>query len=93
MADEHIYTKNGIDQSHDIVTRLREQAQAPALAWLADAADEIERLRKKLDSFGTTCQALRDKIRLRALDELTAQAEELGLYDAPQRAWEEARRG
>ena len=29
----------------DIVARLRDQAQAPALAWLTDAADEIERLR------------------------------------------------
>ena len=33
----------------DIVTRLREQAQAPALAWLADAADEIKRLRAELE--------------------------------------------
>lgn len=32
----------------DIVTRLREQAQAPALAWLTEAADEIERLRAAL---------------------------------------------
>ena len=39
IADELGYT------SQDIVARLREQAQAPALAWLADAADEIERLR------------------------------------------------
>lgn len=32
----------------DIATRLREQAQAPALAWLAAAADEIDRLRISL---------------------------------------------
>lgn len=33
----------------DIVARLRDQAQAPALAWLTDAADEIERLREWCD--------------------------------------------
>lgn len=32
--------------TEDIVTRLREQAQAPALAWLNDAAAEIERLHR-----------------------------------------------
>lgn len=35
----------------DIVTRLREQAQAPALAWLADVADEVERLRAERDDW------------------------------------------
>lgn len=33
----------------DIIDRLCEQAQAPALAWLADAATEIERLRAELE--------------------------------------------
>lgn len=32
----------------DIVTRLNEQAKAPALVWLADAADEIKRLRAQV---------------------------------------------
>lgn len=35
----------------DIVTRLRDQAQAPALAWLADAADEIQRLQRTCHSW------------------------------------------
>lgn len=33
----------------DMVTRLHEQAQAPALAWLTEAAAEIVRLRAVLD--------------------------------------------
>lgn len=32
-----------------IVNRLREQAQAPALAWLTEAVNEIERLRADRD--------------------------------------------
>lgn len=36
----------------DIVARLREQAQAPALAWLSEAADEIVRLRAEMDEIG-----------------------------------------
>lgn len=48
--DKQNYTKTGIEQAGDIVTRLQEQSQAPALAWLEDAADEIERLRAALDA-------------------------------------------
>ena len=37
----------------DIVTRLREQAEAPALAWLAEAADEIERLHAEVSDLSS----------------------------------------
>lgn len=66
----------------DIVTRLRDQAQAPALAWLAEAADEIERLRAAGDAIARSYE--------------TALAA-LGIdWDGRQkslRAWQEARRG
>lgn len=40
----------------DIVTRLNEQAQAPALVWLADAAAEIARLRAELEQANINLQ-------------------------------------
>ena len=67
----------------DIVTRLRDQAQAPALAWLTEAADEIERLR----TAGNALAAAH-------FDDLCdcSDAECVAIIDA-HAAWEEARRG
>jgi hypothetical protein len=42
----------------DIVTRLRDQAEAPALAWLTEAADEIERLRVEINDLRLQVVAL-----------------------------------
>lgn len=46
-VDEHSHfgPPNTPILDQDIVTRLQDQANAPALAWLTEAADEIERLR------------------------------------------------
>lgn len=58
----------------DIVTRLREQALAPALTWLAEAVGEIQRLRSALDAEGNEANLLMLEIeRLRELnDDLAA---------------------
>lgn len=42
----------------DIVERLRDQAQAPALAWLTEAANEIERLREINRILHTECDRM-----------------------------------
>lgn len=51
-VDEHSHfgPPNTPILDQDIVTRLQDQANAPALAWLTEAADEIERLRTALNN-------------------------------------------
>lgn len=91
--------------AEDIVTRLREQALAPALAWLAEAVGEIQRLRSALDAEGNEANLLMLEIeRLRELnDDLSARInwlittfssyDEDGLFAFPDGAHWEARRG
>lgn len=62
----------------NIVTRLRQVIIEPTESgfWqtIADAADEIERLRDELDSYSETRSALRNKIKLRAQERDEARA-------------------
>lgn len=51
MADETGKTTRTKQGTADIVTALREQSQAPALTWLNEAADEIERLRNHTNNY------------------------------------------
>lgn len=44
---------------NDRIQRLREQSQAPALAWLTEAADEIERLQAENADIKERCDVLR----------------------------------
>lgn len=60
MADE-IGKDDGAKQGMaDIVTALREQSQAPALRWLTEAADEIERLRAASDALAKSLAEFHD---------------------------------
>lgn len=46
----------------DIVFRLREQAMAPALVWLNEAANEIENLRSQLNAVSTLVDVLTERL-------------------------------
>lgn len=67
VADDTGKTTRTKQGTADIVTALREQSQAPALRWLTEAADEIERLRNHANSYRLDLHAT-----LVALNDLTA---------------------
>ena len=70
MADDkQNYTKTGIDQSRDIVTRLRTGRPSAVYNIAQHAADEIERLRAELEQANINLQQARTGRALRDLEQ------------------------